>query len=100
MRPSTARRRDRAADHPIDTWSSCMALEGMESTDAGAASRLSSLTTAACVYWAIMSPESTPGSSARNGGSPWLRVASRSRSVRRSDMLATSATTTARKSRT
>ena len=33
-----------------------------------------------------MWPESTPGSSARNGGSPWLRAASRNRSVRRSLM--------------
>ena len=30
------------------------------------------------------SPESTPGSSARNGGRPWLRATSRNRSVRRS----------------
>ena len=44
--------------------------DGMESTLAGTASRLSSLTSAACVYCAIMSPESTPGSSARNGGRP------------------------------
>jgi hypothetical protein len=31
-----------------------MALVGIESTDAGAASRLSSLTMPAWVYWAIM----------------------------------------------
>ena len=60
------RRSLRAADQPIDTWSSCIALDGIESTDAGAASRLSSLTMPACVYWAIMWPESTPGSAARN----------------------------------
>ena len=38
----------------MDTWSSCMADDGIESTDAGTASRLSSDTSAACVYWAIM----------------------------------------------
>ena len=40
-RPSTARRNLRAADHPIETWSSCIADDGIESTLAGAASRLS-----------------------------------------------------------
>jgi hypothetical protein len=59
---------------------------------------LSSDTIAAWVYWAIMWPESTPGSSARNGGSPWLRSVSRKRSVRRSEIEATSATGMARKS--
>ena len=49
-------------DQPIETWSSCMALEGMESTLAGTASRLSSETIAAWVYCAIISPLSTPGS--------------------------------------
>ena len=69
--------------------------------DAGrAASRLSSETIAAWVYCAIMWPESTPGSSARNGGSPWLRALSRNRSVRRSLIEATSAATIARKSST
>ena len=72
--PSTARRSLRAADQPIETWSSCIAELGIESTLAGTASRLSSETIAACVYWAIISPESTPGSSARNGGRPWLRA--------------------------
>ena len=90
----------RAALHPIDTWSSCMAEDGIESTDAGTARRLSSLTMPAWVYWAIMWPESTPGSSARNAFSPWLREASRNRSVRRSLMLARSAATMARKSST
>ena len=42
----------------------------------------------------------TPGSSARNGGSPWLRARSRNRSVRRSLIEATSAATIARKSST
>ena len=64
----------RAAPHPIDTWSSCIALVGSESTLAGAASRRFSATSAACVYPAIISPESTPGLAARNGGSPWERA--------------------------
>ena len=54
VRASTARRSLRAADQPIETWSSCIAELGIESTDAGTASRLSSETRAACVYWAIM----------------------------------------------
>ena len=54
----------------------------------------------AWVYWAIMCPESTPASSARNGGRPRERAASSIRSVRRSHMLATSATGIARKSST
>ena len=44
----------RPADQPIETWSSCIAELGIESTLAGTASRLSSETIAACVYWAIM----------------------------------------------
>ncbi|CAM5716769.1 hypothetical protein SALBM217S_01462 [Streptomyces griseoloalbus] len=100
VRPSTAVRSLRAADQPMDTWSSCIAEDGMESADAGTASRFSSLTRAACVYWAIIRPESTPASSARNGGSPWLRFLSSSRSVRRSAMEARSATAMARKSST
>ena len=100
VRPSTERRSLRAAAQPIETWSSCIAELGIESTDAGIASRLRSETSAACVYWAIISPESTPGSCGEEGGRPWLRAASRKRSVRRSAMLATSAATTARKSRT
>ena len=65
--PSSERRNLRAADQPIDTWSSCIAELGIESTQAGTASRLSSETIAAWVYWAIMWPESTPGSAARKG---------------------------------
>ena len=99
-RPSTERRSLRAADQPIDTWSSCIALDGIESTEAGTASRFSSDTIEAWVYCAIMWPLSTPGSDARNGGRSWLRARSRNRSVRRSLMEATSAATIARKSRT
>ena len=98
--PSTERRSLRAADQPIETWSSCIALEGIESTLAGLASRFISETIAACVYCAIMCPLSTPGSSARNGGRPWLRALSRNRSVRRSEIEATSAATIAAKSST
>ena len=36
----------RAADQPIETWSSCIAEDGIESTLAGAASRLFSETSA------------------------------------------------------
>ena len=53
-RPSTAVRSLRAADQPMETWSSCMALEGIESTLAGVANRLSSWTIPAAVYCAIM----------------------------------------------
>jgi hypothetical protein len=81
-------------------WSSCIALVGTESTLAGAASRRFSATIAACVYWAIISPELTPGSSARNGGKPYERLASSSRSVRRSAIAPTSAAAIARKSQT
>ncbi len=98
--PSSAVRSLRAADQPIDTWSSCIAEDGIESTDAGTASRFSSPTSAACVYWAIISPESTPASSARNGGSPCDRFRSSSRSVRRSVIEARSAAAMARKSST
>jgi len=44
-----ARRSLRAAAHPMDAWSSCIAEVGMESTEAGTANRLSSATSAACV---------------------------------------------------
>ncbi len=98
--PSTAVRSLRAACQPIDTWSSCMALDGIESTLAGTASRFSAEQMPAWVYWAIIRPESMPGSSARNGGRPRLRATSRKRSVRRSLMPARSAIPMARKSRT
>ena len=81
----------RAAAQPIETWSSCIALVGSEPTLAGAARRRFSATIAACVYWAIMSPELTPASGARNGGRPAEREASSSRSVRRSAIAPTSA---------
>ena len=52
--PSTARRSLRAADQPIETWSSCIARLGIESTLAGTARRFISLTIAAWVYCAII----------------------------------------------
>ncbi|CAM5264931.1 hypothetical protein SGRI78S_03210 [Streptomyces griseus subsp. griseus] len=55
-RLSTAVRSLRAADHPMETWSSCIAEDGMESAEAGTASRFISLTRAAWVYWAIIRP--------------------------------------------
>jgi hypothetical protein len=88
---ATALRSLRAALQPIDTWSSCIALVGSEPTLAGAARRRFSATIAACVYWAIIRPQFTPGSSARNGGSPPERDASSRRSVRRSAIAPTSA---------
>ena len=97
---STLVRSLRAACQPIETWSSCIAEEGIESTLAGIARRFISETRAAWVYWAIMKPESTPGSSARKGGRPWERALSSIRSVRRSAIEARSAPTTARKSST
>ena len=48
-RLDTARRSLRAAAQPLETWSSCMALVGSESTEAGTASRLVSMAIAACV---------------------------------------------------
>ena len=75
-----------------------MALVGSESTLAGAARRRFSATMAACVYWASISPELTPGPSARKGGRPCERAGSRRRSVRRSAIAPTSAEAIARKS--
>ena len=56
VRPSTERRSLRAADQPIDTWSSCIALEGIESTDAGFGEPLE------------LARRSRPGCTARSSG--------------------------------
>ena len=72
----------------------------MLSVLAGTASRRQSATRAAALYWASISPESTPGSAARNAGSPWERAGSRWRSIRRSAIEARSARAMARKSAT
>ena len=100
VNPSTDRRNLRAAAQPMETWSSCMAEDGMESTLAGTARRFNSETIPAWVYWAIMWPESTPGSCARNAGRPADRARSSIRSVRRSLIEARSAAAIARKSST
>ncbi len=60
LNAASDRRNLRAACQPIETWSSCMPDEGMESTLAGDARRFISETSAAWEYWAIISPESTP----------------------------------------
>jgi len=44
----------------MDTWSSCMPEDGIESTLAGVAKRFISETNAACAYWAIISPSQRP----------------------------------------
>ena len=54
INPSTLRRSFLPADQPMDTWSSCIADDGIESALAGAALRFNSDTIAACVYCAIM----------------------------------------------
>ena len=60
----------RAAIGPIETWSSWLALVGIESADAGWARTLFSEARAAAVYWKIISPESSPMAGARNAGRP------------------------------
>ena len=98
LRLATDTRSLRAAPQPIETWSSCIAEVGSESTDAGAARRRFSAAIAAWVYWAIIRPESTPASGARKAGRPWERDGSSRRSVRRSLIAPTSAAAIARKS--
>ena len=95
---SSTRRSFTAAAQPIETWSSCIPEVGSESTDAGAASRRFSATRAAAVYWAIISPEFTPGSGERNAGNSRDLATSSSRSTRRSEIEPTSAAAMARKS--
>ena len=51
------------------TWSSCMLLDTMESTEAGVANCLFWLAMEAAVYWGIISPECRPGFGVRNMGS-------------------------------
>ena len=64
---------------PMLTWSSCPADDGIESTDAGCARLLHSLTSDAAVYCTSMKPEFRPLSATRNAGSPLFRVGSSSR---------------------
>ena len=84
---------------PIETWSSWPALVGIESTLAGCESTLFSLTSEAATYWGIMNPEFNPPSSVKNAGRPPERLGLTSRSIRRSEMSASSATAIASASR-
>src|SRR3546814_5585314 len=64
---------------PIETWSSALALVGIEYTDAGIARLVRSLTIAAAVYCTIMKPDSVPSSlPIRNAGRPSLVAGSTS----------------------
>ena len=82
---------------PMLTWSSWACEESMESTQQGVHNCLFRLTMEAAVYCGIMNPLLRPGLATRNGGNPlfprtsWL--------ILRSDMLPSSATAIARKSR-
>ena len=67
---ATTSRALRAAIGPMLTWSSWFAEVGIESTEAGCASGLFSLTSAAAVTCAIIRPLQRPGSRARKGGRP------------------------------
>src|SRR3546814_6428486 len=70
---------------PIETWSSALALVGIEYTDAGIARLVRSLTIAAAVYCTIMKPDSVPSSlPIRNAGRPSLVAGSTSLLTRRS----------------
>ena len=85
----------RPAHGAMLTWSSCPAEVGRLSTEAGCAYALFSETSAAAVTCAIMKPDSRPGSAAMNMLRFGLTRRS-SRSMRRSLMLASSATAMAR----
>src|SRR4051812_34885750 len=69
---------------PIETWSSWLALVGIESADAGWTRTLFSEASAAAVYWRSIEPVSRPESELRNAGSPSFRCGSMSSAVRRS----------------
>ena len=59
-----------AAHAPIELKSSMPAEVGTEPAPAGCASTWHSLTSAACVYCAIIRPEESPGCGVRKRGSP------------------------------
>ena len=84
-------------DGAMLTWSSWLPDVGIESTTAGEANTLFSDTSAAAVYCAIIMPELSPPCSVRNGGSP-ESCGFTMRSVRRSEMLASSERAIPRKS--
>ena len=67
---STTVRALSAANAPIELKSSWPAEVGIDPAPAGWASTWHSLTSAAAAYWAIISPEDSPGRGERKGGSP------------------------------
>ena len=79
----------RAAIGAIDTWSSWPAEVGIESTLAGKARLLFSLTSAAAVTCGIIRPELTPESSVRKAGRPLILGSTRTL-TRRSEIEPTS----------
>ena len=87
-----------AAVIPIETKSSLFPEVVIESTDAGCASTLFSLTSAAAVTCGIMKPEFIPAPGARNGGSPSLSAGFTMRSNRLSLIPARALRAIARKS--
>src|SRR5437016_2410063 len=86
MRVAFARMRSafQAALIPMGTTSSWLPSVGTDCTLAGVASTRQSATSAAATIWAVMNPDSTPGSRARNAGSPDDRSGFTIRSRRRS----------------
>ena len=79
----------RAANPPIDTWSSFAPLVDNESVDDGCTSTLFSDTSAAAVQCAIMNPEWKPPFLTKNAGKP-LKSGLHKRSILRSEMDANS----------
>ena len=73
-----------AAVMPIGTMSSWFPSVGTDWTLAGVASTRHSATSAAAAICGVMNPDSTPGSRARNGGSPDDKSGLTMRSMRRS----------------
>ena len=82
---------------PMLLWSSWFAEVGMESTLAGCASTLFSDTREAAVYCAIIRPEFNPPLDVRKRGKP-LSEPFTNRSMRRSEIFASSDNAMARKS--
>ena len=68
----------------MDTWSSWLALVGVESILQGMARCLFSAISAAAVTSAIMNPEFSPGSGDRNAGRPKFCAGSTVIAIRRS----------------
>ena len=79
----------------IETWSSWLALVGVESVEHGVARCLFSLISAAVVTSAIMKPEFSPGARVRNGGRSCESVGSTISATRRCAIAPISATASA-----